>query len=42
VKPGQRMRFRAVDVTEAHRLRHAWQASLAAAAGGPVTAMPAA
>jgi len=42
VKPGQRMRFRAVDLAEAHRLRRAWQALLAAAAGGPVTALPAA
>jgi biotin-dependent carboxylase-like uncharacterized protein len=42
VKPGQRVKFRAVDVAEAHRVRRAWQASLAAAAGGPVAAMPAA
>jgi len=42
VKPGQRVRFRAVDVGEAHRLRRAWQAALATAAGGPVTAVPAA
>jgi allophanate hydrolase subunit 2 len=41
VKPGQRVRFRAVDVAEAHRLRRAWQTSLAAA-GGPITAVPAA
>lgn len=38
VKPGQRVRFRAVDVPEAHRLRREWQAVLAAAAGGPVAA----
>jgi biotin-dependent carboxylase-like uncharacterized protein len=38
VKPGQRVRFRAVEVAEAHRLRRQWQASLAAAAGGPVAA----
>jgi biotin-dependent carboxylase-like uncharacterized protein len=42
VKPGQRVRFRAVDVTEAHRLRRQWQASLAEAAGGPVAGAPAA
>jgi biotin-dependent carboxylase-like uncharacterized protein len=42
VKPGQRVRFRAVDVAEAHRLRRAWEASLATAAGGPVTTAPAA
>jgi antagonist of KipI len=42
VKPGQRVRFRAVEVAEAHRLRGAWQASLGAAAGGPVAAAPAA
>jgi allophanate hydrolase subunit 2 len=42
VKPGQRVRFRAVDVAEAHRLRRAWETSLAAAAGGPVTTAPAA
>jgi len=38
VKPGQRLRFRAVDVAEAHRLRRAWDASLAEAAGGPLAA----
>jgi biotin-dependent carboxylase-like uncharacterized protein len=38
VKPGQRLRFLAVDVAEAHRLRRAWDASLAAAAGGPIAA----
>jgi biotin-dependent carboxylase-like uncharacterized protein len=38
LKPGQRLRFRAVDVAEAHRLRRAWTASLAAAAGGSVAA----
>jgi biotin-dependent carboxylase-like uncharacterized protein len=42
VKPGQRVHFRAVDVAEAHRLRRAWETSLAAAAGGPVAAAPAA
>jgi len=42
VKPGQRLRFRAVDIPEAHRLRRAWEASVAAAAGGPVAAAPAA
>jgi biotin-dependent carboxylase-like uncharacterized protein len=42
VKPGQRVRFRAVDIAEAHRLRRAWETSLAAAAGGPVAAAPAA
>jgi biotin-dependent carboxylase-like uncharacterized protein len=35
VKPGQRVRFRAVDVAEAHRLRGAWEAALAGALGGP-------
>ena len=38
VKPGQRVRFRAVDVAEAHRLRRAWELSLARIAGGPVAA----
>jgi antagonist of KipI len=38
VKPGQRLRFLAVDVAEAHRLRRAWDTSLAAAAGGPIAA----
>jgi biotin-dependent carboxylase-like uncharacterized protein len=38
VKPGQRVRFRAVDVAEAHRLRRAWELSLAGTAGGPVAA----
>jgi biotin-dependent carboxylase-like uncharacterized protein len=42
VKPGQRVRFRAVDVPEAHRLRGAWEAQLAAVAGGAVAAAPAA
>jgi len=42
VKPGQRVRFRAVDVAGAHRLRRAWETSLAAVAGGPVAAVPAA
>ncbi|HXH83035.1 MAG TPA: hypothetical protein VNN07_08920, partial [Candidatus Tectomicrobia bacterium] len=36
VKPGQRVRFTAVEVGEAHALRRQWQASLAAALGGPV------
>src|SRR5205085_2836273 len=34
VKPGQRVRFRAVDVAEAHRLRSEFEASVAQAAGG--------
>jgi biotin-dependent carboxylase-like uncharacterized protein len=38
VKPGQRLRFKAVDVAEAHRLRHAWAHALAAALGGPIAA----
>ena len=42
VKPGQRVRFRAVDVAEAHRLRAAWRTTLAAAAGGPLAVAPAA
>jgi biotin-dependent carboxylase-like uncharacterized protein len=42
VKPGQRVRFRAVDIAEAHRLRRAWETSLAGAVGGPVAAAPAA
>jgi len=42
VKPGQQVRFRAVDVAEAHRLRRAWETLLAGAAGGPVAAAPAA
>ena len=42
VKPGQKVRFRAVDMAEAHRLRRAWQAALAGALGGPVAAAPAA
>jgi len=42
VKPGQKIRFRAVDVGEAHRLRRTWQAALAGAVGGPVAAAPAA
>jgi antagonist of KipI len=37
VKPGQRVRFRAVDVAEAHRLRSEFEASLAQAAGGGVS-----
>jgi biotin-dependent carboxylase-like uncharacterized protein len=42
LRPGQRLRFRAVDVAEAHRLHRAWETSMAAAAGGPVPAAPAA
>jgi biotin-dependent carboxylase-like uncharacterized protein len=42
VKPGQRVRFRAVDVAEAHRLRRTWDIALAAAAGGPIARTPAA
>jgi allophanate hydrolase subunit 2 len=42
LKPGQRLRFRAVDLTEAHRLRRAWEATLASAVGGPVATAPAA
>lgn len=38
VKPGQRVRFRAIDIAEAHRLRRAWNAALAEVAGGPVAA----
>ena len=38
VKPGQRVRFRAVDVSEAHRLRRSWEAALAGALGGPIAA----
>lgn len=38
VKPGQRVRFRAVEVTEAHRLHRAWELSLAGIAGGRVAA----
>lgn len=38
VKPGQRVRFQAVEVAEAHRLRRAWELSLAGIAGGPVAA----
>ena len=38
VKPGQRVRFRAIDVAEAHRVRRAWELSLAGIAGGPVAA----
>jgi biotin-dependent carboxylase-like uncharacterized protein len=38
VKPGQRVRFRAIDVAEAHRVRRAWEISLAGIAGGPVAA----
>ena len=38
VKPGQRVRFRAVEVPEAHRLHRAWELSLAGIAGGRVAA----
>jgi biotin-dependent carboxylase-like uncharacterized protein len=38
VKPGQRVRFHAIDVAEAHRVRRAWELSLAGIAGGPVAA----
>ena len=41
VWPGQRVRFLAVEVAAAHALRRQWQASLAAAVGGPVAAPPA-
>ena len=37
VKPGQRLRFRAVEVAEAHRLRNEFEQSLAQAAGGGVS-----
>jgi antagonist of KipI len=37
VKPGQRLRFRAVEVAEAHRLRGEFERSLAQAAGGGVS-----
>ena len=37
VKPGQRLRFRAVEVAEAHRLRGEFQRALAQAAGGGVS-----
>jgi biotin-dependent carboxylase-like uncharacterized protein len=37
VKPGQRLRFRAVAVAEAHRLRSEFERSLAQAAGGGVS-----
>jgi biotin-dependent carboxylase-like uncharacterized protein len=42
VKPGQRVRFRAVEVAEAHRRRRAWESSLATMAGGPIAGAPAA
>ncbi|HEX2439668.1 MAG TPA: biotin-dependent carboxyltransferase family protein [Methylomirabilota bacterium] len=35
VKPGQRVRFHAIDVAEAHRLRRDWRASMAAMKGVP-------
>jgi biotin-dependent carboxylase-like uncharacterized protein len=38
VKPGQRVRFRAIPIAEAHRLRRAWDAELAEIAGGPIAA----
>jgi biotin-dependent carboxylase-like uncharacterized protein len=38
IKPGHRVRFRAIDVAEAHRVRRAWELSLAGIAGGPVAA----
>ena len=41
VKPGQRLRFRAVDVAEAHCLRRSWDAALGAALGGPIATAPA-
>lgn len=34
-RPGQRVRFRAIDVAEAHHLRRDWQASVAAMKGVP-------
>ena len=37
VKPGQRVRFRAVEVAEAHRLRQQFERSLAEAAGEGVS-----
>ena len=37
VKPGQRVRFRAVEVAEAHRLRSEFEQALAQAAGGGVS-----
>ena len=36
VKPGQRVRFRSVEVAEAHRLRQQFERSLAQVAGGGV------
>ena len=42
VKPGQRLRFQAVDVAQAHRLRRSWETSLAEAAGGPISVASAA
>ena len=35
VKPGHHVRFRAIDVAEAHRLRRAWQSSVTAMKGDP-------
>ena len=40
VKPGQRVRFRAVEIDEAHRLRQQFERSLAEVAGGPLSATP--
>jgi allophanate hydrolase subunit 2 len=42
VKPGQRVRFRAVELAEAHRLRRRWVEELAAAVGGAMASTPAA
>ena len=36
MKPGQKLRFRAVEVAHAHELRRAWRVSLAGALGGPI------
>jgi allophanate hydrolase subunit 2 len=41
VKPGQRVRFRAVELAEAHRLRRRWDEELAAAVGGAMASTPA-
>jgi allophanate hydrolase subunit 2 len=35
VKPGQRVRFQAIEIAEAHRLRRAWEVALIEVAGGP-------
>jgi len=42
VKPGQRVRFRAMELAEAHRLRRRWDEELAAAVGGAMASTPAA